>query len=172
MTSRYEIGFIVTPEVNEEEVKKIIESITSTIKKAKGVIENLDEWGRKKLAFPIQKNLEGYYVFVQTEVDGSVIATLERRMKQMEKVLRFITLRLDDKLKKSNKLTKRWAKIDRIRKKTHGQQPQRGKGKRRFHGKRGGNRCNREVMPATASPRKNIIRRAKNSAPSARTRSR
>jgi|APIni6443716594_1056825.scaffolds.fasta_scaffold195236_2 small subunit ribosomal protein S6 len=118
MTSRYEIGFIVTPEVNEEEVKKIIESITSTITKAKGVIENLDEWGRKKLAFPIQKNLEGYYVFVQTEVDGSVIATLERRMKQMEKVLRFITLRLDDKLKKSNKLTKRWAKIDRIRKKT------------------------------------------------------
>ncbi|MCU0236854.1 MAG: 30S ribosomal protein S6 [Acidobacteria bacterium] len=118
MTSRYEIGFIVTPEVNEDEVKKIIETITSTITKAKGVIENLDEWGRKKLAFPIQKNLEGYYVFVQTEVDGAVIATLERRMKQMEKVLRFITLRLDDKLKKSNKLTKRWAKIDKLRRKT------------------------------------------------------
>ena len=118
MTSRYEIGFIITPEVNEDEVKKIIESITGTITKAKGVIENLDEWGRKKLAFPIQKNLEGYYVFIQTEVDGSVIATLERRLKQMEKVLRFITLRLDDKLKKSNKLTKRWAKIDKLRKKT------------------------------------------------------
>jgi len=118
MTSRYEIGFIVTPEVNEEEVKKIIESITSIITKAKGVIENLDEWGRKKLAFPIQKHLEGYYVFVLTEVDGEVIATLERRLKQMEKVLRFITLRLDDKLKKSNKLTKRWAKIERIRRKT------------------------------------------------------
>lgn len=118
MNSRYEIGFIITPEVNEEEVKKIIESITATITKAKGVIENLDEWGRKKLAFPIQKNLEGYYVFIQTEVDGSVIATLERRLKQMEKVLRFITLRLDDKLKKSNKLTKRWAKIDKLRKKT------------------------------------------------------
>jgi small subunit ribosomal protein S6 len=118
MTSRYEIGFIVTPEVSEDEVKKITESITATITKAQGVIENLDEWGRKKLAFPIRKNLEGYYVFVQAEVDGAVIATLERRLKQMEKVLRFITLRLDDKLKKSNKLTKRWAKIDRIRKKT------------------------------------------------------
>ena len=118
MTSRYEIGFIVTPEVSEEEVKKITESVTSAITKAQGVVENLDEWGRKKLAFPIHKNLEGYYVFVQAEVDGSVIATLERRLKQMEKVLRFITLRLDDKLKKSNKLTKRWAKIDRIRKKS------------------------------------------------------
>jgi len=118
MTSRYEIGFIVTPEVNEEEVKKIIESITATIKKANGVIENLDEWGRKKMAFPIKKNLEGYYVFIQTEVDGAIIADLERRLKQMEKVLRFITLRLDDKLKKSNKLTKKWAKIDKIRKKT------------------------------------------------------
>jgi small subunit ribosomal protein S6 len=118
MNGRYEIGFIITPEVNEEEVKKIIESITTTIKKADGVIENLDEWGRKKMAFPIKKNLEGYYVFIQTEVDGAIIATLERRLKQMEKVLRFITLRLDDKLKKSNKLTKRWAKIDKIRKKT------------------------------------------------------
>ena len=118
MTSRYEIGFIVTPEVSEDEVKKITESITTTITKADGVIENLDEWGRKKMAFPIQKHLEGYYVFVLAEVDGAVVATLERRMKQMEKVLRFITLRLDDKLKKSNKLTKRWAKIDRIRKKS------------------------------------------------------
>ncbi|MBN2345093.1 MAG: 30S ribosomal protein S6 [Candidatus Aminicenantes bacterium] len=117
MTSRYEIGFIVTPEAGEEEVRKITESVTSTITKAKGVIENLDEWGRKKLAYPIQKHLEGYYVFVQAEVDGSAVAVLERRLKQMEKVLRFITLRLDDKLKKSNKLTKRWAKIDRIRKK-------------------------------------------------------
>jgi len=117
MTSRYEIGFIVTPEVGEDEVKKITEAITSIITKAQGVIESLDEWGRKKLAFPIGKNLEGYYVFVQTEVDGSVIATLERRLKQMEKVLRFITLRLDDKLKKSNKLSKRWAKLDKIRKK-------------------------------------------------------
>ncbi len=118
MTSRYEIGFIITPEVNEEEVKKIIESITATIKKANGVIENLDEWGRKKMAFPIKKNLEGYYVFIQAEVDGTIIATIERRLKQMEKVLRFITLRLDDKLKKSNKLTKKWAKIDKLRKKT------------------------------------------------------
>jgi len=118
MNSRYEIGFIITPEVNEEEVKKIIESITATIKKANGLIENLDEWGRKKMAFPIKKNLEGYYVFIQTEVDGAIITTLERRLKQMEKVLRFITLRLDDKLKKSNKLTKKWAKIDKIRKKT------------------------------------------------------
>lgn len=118
MTSRYEIGFIVTPEASEEEAKKVIESITSTITKAEGVIEGLDEWGRKKLAYPIQKHLEGYYVFVQAQVDGAVVATLERRLKQMEKVLRFITLRLDDKLKKSNKLSKRWAKIDRIRKKS------------------------------------------------------
>ena len=118
MNSRYEIGFIITPDANEEEVKKIVESITGTIKKAKGVIENIDEWGRKKMAYPIKKNLEGYFVFMQTEVDGVVIAELERRLKQMEKVLRFITLRLDDKLKKANKLTKRWRKIEQFRKKT------------------------------------------------------
>lgn len=118
MTSRYEIGFIVTPDAGEEEVKKVIEAVTSILTKSNGVVENIDEWGRKKLAFPIQKHLEGHYVFVLAEADGAVVATLERRLKQMEKVLRFITLRLDDKLKKSNKLTKRWAKIDRIRKKS------------------------------------------------------
>jgi len=118
MNSKYEIGFIITPDANEEEVKKIVESISGTIKKAKGVIESIDEWGRKKMAYPIKKNLEGYYVFIQTEVDGAVIADLERRLKQMEKVLRFITLRLDDKLKKANKLTKRWQKIEQFRKKT------------------------------------------------------
>jgi small subunit ribosomal protein S6 len=118
MNSKYEIGFIITPDANEEEVKKIVESICGTIKKAKGVIGNIDEWGRKKMAYPIKKNLEGYYVFIQTEVDGAVIADLERRLKQMEKVLRFITLRLDDKLKKANKLTKRWQKIEQFRKKT------------------------------------------------------
>ena len=118
MNGKYEIGFIITPDANEDEVKKIIESISGTIKKAKGVIESIDEWGRKKMAYPIQKNLEGYFVFIQTEVDGAVIADLERRLKQMEKVLRFITLRLDDKLKKSNKLTKRWQKIEQFRKRT------------------------------------------------------
>jgi len=118
MNGKYEIGFIITPDANEDEVKKIIESISGSIKKAKGVIEGIDEWGRKKMAYPIQKNLEGYFVFIQTEVDGSVIADLERRLKQMEKVLRFITLRLDDKLKKSNKLTKRWQKIEQFRKRT------------------------------------------------------
>jgi small subunit ribosomal protein S6 len=118
MNSKYEIGFIITPDANEEDVKKIVESISGTIKKAKGVIANIDEWGRKKMAYPIKKNLEGYYVFIQTEVDGAVIADLERRLKQMEKVLRFITLRLDDKLKKANKLTKRWTKIEQFRKKS------------------------------------------------------
>ncbi len=118
MNSSYEIGFIITPDANEEEVKKIVELISGTIKKAKGVIGNIDEWGRKKMAYPIKKNPEGYYVFIQAEVDGSVIADLERRLKQMEKVLRYITLRLDDKLKKANKLTKRWLKIDQFRKKS------------------------------------------------------
>ncbi|MCX6556184.1 MAG: 30S ribosomal protein S6 [Candidatus Aminicenantes bacterium] len=118
MNGKYEIGFIITPDASEDEVKKIIESISGSIKKAKGVIESIDEWGRKKMAYPIQKNLEGYFVFILTEVDGAVIADLERRLKQMEKVLRFITLRLDDKLKKSNKLTKRWQKIEQFRKRT------------------------------------------------------
>jgi len=118
MVGKYEIGVIITPDATEEQVKKVIESISTILKKAQATIVNVDEWGRKELAFPIQKNTEGYYVFIQTEGDGGVVEQVERRLRQTEKVIRFITLRLDDKLKKSNKLTKRWNKLEKIRKKT------------------------------------------------------
>lgn len=117
MVSKYEIGFIITPEANEEEVKKVIEAVVGIIKKAKGTIDSVDEWGRKNFAYPIGKLHEGYYVFVKTDCDGGIVSTLERRLRQMEKVLRFIVLRLDVRLQKSNKLTKRWAKIDQLKRK-------------------------------------------------------
>lgn len=113
MKNKYEIGYVMNPESTDEEVKKFSETVLEIIKKAKGKVENVDEWGRKPLAYPIQKHSEGIFTFVSTDVDSSIVSSIERRLKLSEKVMRFIILRLDDKLKKANKLTKRWQKLER-----------------------------------------------------------
>jgi small subunit ribosomal protein S6 len=114
MHRKYEIGFVINPEANEEEVKKIIDSIVDIIKNAGGNIENVDEWGRRKLAFPIQKHNEGIYIFINANVVGSAFVAIERRLKLTEKVMRFIVLRMDDKMKKANRLTKKWKRTERL----------------------------------------------------------
>jgi len=116
MKRKYEIGFVINPEASEEEVKKIIDSIVDIIKKAGGDIENVDEWGRRKMAYPIEKHNEGIYTFINTEVVGSAFVDIERRLKLSEKVMRFVVLRLDDRLKRANRLTKKWKRIDKMRK--------------------------------------------------------
>jgi small subunit ribosomal protein S6 len=123
MKSKYEIGYVLNPEVSDENVKKVSDSILEIIKKAEGEVENVDEWGRKPLAYPIQKHNEGIFTFINTDVDGSVISNIERRLKLSEEVMRFIVLRLDDKLKKANKLTKRWEKAERRVKKSNESAP-------------------------------------------------
>jgi len=115
MKRKYEIGFIINPEATEEETKKIIDSIVEIIQKADGTVENVDEWGRKKFAYPIEKHNEGIYTFISAEMKGSVFFDIERRLKLHEKVMRFVILRLDDKLKKANRLTKKWKKSERRR---------------------------------------------------------
>ncbi len=115
MTGTYEIGFIVSPDSPDEEVKKIIESVSGIIRKGGGNVTKVDEWGVRKLTYPIRKHNDGIYVFVLAETgDGQMISQVERRLRQVERVIRFITLRLDERLQKSNKLTKKWKKIDRV----------------------------------------------------------
>lgn len=117
MKRKYEIGVVINPEATEEEVKKIIDSVAAIIKKHQGSIENIDEWGRRKLAYPIQKHKEGIYVFINAEMLGAAFFEIERRLKLSEKAMRYVILRLDDKLKKANKLTKKWKRLEKISRK-------------------------------------------------------
>ena len=112
MKRKYEIGFIINPEATEEDVKKVVDSVSQIIKKDKGIVENVDEWGRKKLAYPIKKHSEGIYVFINSEGEGSIYAKVERRLKLSEQVMRFIILRLDDKWRKANRLIKKYRKSE------------------------------------------------------------
>lgn len=114
MNRKYEIGFIVNPEASEEDVKKVVDSVVDIITTAGGTVEKIDEWGRRKFAYPIEKHNEGIYVFIHTEVVGSAFKDIERRLKLNEKVMRFVVLRLDERLKKANRLTKKWKRSEKL----------------------------------------------------------
>jgi ribosomal protein S6 len=116
MKRKYEIGFVINPEASEEDVKKIIDAVVVIIKKYEGNIENIDEWGRRRLAYPIKKHNEGIYIFINAEMLGAGFFEVERRLKLSEKVMRFVILRLDDKFKKANKLTKKWKRMEKLSK--------------------------------------------------------
>lgn len=118
MNRNYEIGFVIDPEATEEDVKKVIDSVVEIVKKAKGNIENVDEWGRRRLAYSIKGHNEGIYTFITATVGGSVFIDIERRLKLSEKVMRFIVYRLDDKMKKANRLTKKWKRLERLSKRS------------------------------------------------------
>lgn len=118
MNRNYEIGFVIDPEATEEDVKKVIDSVVEIIKKANGNIENVDEWGRRRLAYPIKGHNEGIYTFITADMGGAVFFEIERRLKLSEKVMRFIINRLDDKMKKANRLTKKWKRMERLSKRT------------------------------------------------------
>ena len=123
MNRNYEIGFVINPEATEEDVKKVIDSVVEIVKKAGGNIENVDEWGRRRLAYPIHGHNEGIYTFITADVGGTVFTDIERRLKLSEKVMRFIVYRLDDKMKKANRLTKKWKHMERLSKRSIEEEP-------------------------------------------------
>lgn len=114
MNRLYEVGFVMNPESSEEEITKITEMVTGLVEKSEGNLVKLDPWGRRRLAYPIQKHKEGFYVFVEAELPGHGVADIERRLKLAESVMRFVVIRLDDKLQKANKLTKKWNRIEKL----------------------------------------------------------
>lgn len=118
MNRNYEIGFVIDPEATEEDVKKVIDSVVEIVKKAGGNIENVDEWGRRRLGYPIRGHNEGIYTFITADVEGTVFFDIERRLKLSEKVMRFIVYRLDDKMRKANRLTKKWKRMERLSKRS------------------------------------------------------
>jgi small subunit ribosomal protein S6 len=93
--NRYETVFILTPVLSEEQAKEAVKSVVSDIKGAKGKVINEESWGLKKLAYPIQKKTTGFYFLIEFESDPTFIAKMETEFKRDEKVMRFLTMRMD-----------------------------------------------------------------------------
>jgi len=96
--------YIVAPEMADDDVTKLNDSITQIIEKEGGSIVRTDNVGRRKLAYPIQKKTEGHYVLHEIEGSGKEIFELERRMRVNDAIIRFVTVRVDEDRKTADKL--------------------------------------------------------------------
>ena len=95
MVNHYEAVFIVTPVLSEVQVKETVDKFKTIITDNGGKIENEENWGLKKLAYPITKKTTGFYHLLQFEVDGEQIEKLEVNFKRDERIIRFLTVKLD-----------------------------------------------------------------------------
>lgn len=91
----YELVFIVHPDLDETALKDLVEKVKGWISEAGGSIAKVDLWGKKKLAYVIRKQKEGYYVFFRTQMDPAFGITLERNLRFTEPVLRYLLTSID-----------------------------------------------------------------------------
>lgn len=93
--SQYETGFVLSPALSEEETTQYIQQMASIIAQKKGRMVKQDVWGKRRLAYPIKKFGEGVYVFLTYEGPGDISTEMERRFKQTDTVIRFLTVKKD-----------------------------------------------------------------------------
>ena len=102
----YDLIFIVRPATPEDEIKKVLSSIEHTCAEKGGKIEKTEHWGTRKLAYRVAKHREGIYVYQQIRTTHhELIAELERRLRVHDVVIKYLTVRLDEDLKRQKKLT-------------------------------------------------------------------
>ena len=95
--NKYELAVVVNAKVEDEERLATVEACKSLVERFGGVITNVDEWGKKRLAYEVQKMKEGYYYFIQFDADSKVPAEIESRVRIMENVIRYLCVRQDEK---------------------------------------------------------------------------
>ncbi len=104
----YDLIFIARPATPEEEIKKILSVIEHTCAEKGGKIEKTEHWGTRKLAYRVAKHREGIYVYQQIHTTHSeLIAELERRLRVQDPVIKYLTVRLDEDLKRQKKLSQK-----------------------------------------------------------------
>ncbi|MCL2225078.1 MAG: 30S ribosomal protein S6 [Defluviitaleaceae bacterium] len=94
--NRYELGVIIRADLEEETYRAEMEKVKGFIDRFGGTIEKIDDWGRRKLAYPIQKLAEGMYTFITYTSEGGTPKDVESRLRLQENVLRFVTIRRDE----------------------------------------------------------------------------
>ena len=95
MRNRYETTFVGAPTLTEEENLAIVSSLENTIAEGKGTLIRTEPWGKRRLAYRVQKFDEGYYTLLFYESEPAVVHELERRIRLNENLLRFLTVKVD-----------------------------------------------------------------------------
>jgi len=102
----YENLFIVRPDATEEEIDHLIEQMSKNVTSAGGTVDKVDKWGKRRLAYRVEKQREGSYVLMQFTAEPKVVKEFERRMRVQDSVIKFLTVRIDETLKRVEKRKK------------------------------------------------------------------
>jgi small subunit ribosomal protein S6 len=102
----YENLFIVRPDATEEEIDHLIEQMSKNVTTAGGTVDKVDKWGKRRLAYRVEKQREGNYVLMQFTAEPKVVKEFERRMRVQDSVIKFLTVRIDETLKRVDKRKK------------------------------------------------------------------
>ena len=95
--NQYELALVVNAKIEDEARLATLEAVKELVTRFGGNITNVDDWGKKRLAYEIQKMKEGYYYFIQFEADSTVPNEIEQRVRIMENVIRYLCIRKDAK---------------------------------------------------------------------------
>jgi small subunit ribosomal protein S6 len=98
MNRNYEVVFITNPATSEARLTELHARNKQIIENAKGKILLLDDWGKRKLSFPIKKEMKGHYFCLTYSADTTCVAEMERNMRINEDVFRFLTVKIDEKI--------------------------------------------------------------------------
>ena len=118
----YEVMFIVIPTVSDEELDKLVAQMEGAVTAAGGEVLSADRLGKRKLAYRIARCEEGFYILLNIRGTGEMVKELERRLKVTDSVIRFVTVRVDEALKRVEKA--KAARLKKARKRSPGAQPE------------------------------------------------
>lgn len=96
MNRAYELGFIIPSSVTEADTESVIDTVRGWIENLGGAVTDVDRWGRRRLAYPIEDYREGYYVFLRMDMPPGKVNELERNLLLNERIIRHLVVRLDD----------------------------------------------------------------------------
>ena len=94
--NKYELALVVSAKIEDDARTAIVEKAKEYITRAGGVVTEVEEWGKKKLAYEVQKMTEGFYYFIQFDAESTVPAAVEQDVRIMDNVLRFLCVRKDE----------------------------------------------------------------------------
>src|SRR5437764_5676763 len=100
----YEVMFIVNPNAAEEDIDKINAQLEGIITSGGGKIEKIEKMGKRRLAYEVDKHREGFYVLFVTTANGDIIKECERRLRVMDQVIKYITVRTDEDARRLEKI--------------------------------------------------------------------
>lgn len=103
MVRDYELGLVINPDLSEEQIEAVIVRIGQTVEAREGTVVRLDRWGRRRLAYPIERHRDGYYAYLDLRLETSAVREIERVVLVQEDIMRHLIMVIDPRMQEERK---------------------------------------------------------------------